>query len=520
MGLTSIYAEVEIPQDPNFFHYTRGRFIRDGACEMVGRSISFNVDELAIVAASAVGAKACVRFEKYPDGMYNKAFGLTMDNGVQVVAKLPNPNAGRPHFTTASEVATMEFRGPRCERVGAEYIIMEKVSGVLLDSVWSSMRLDHRFSLTKTIAEYQEAWMKASISHFGSLYFAEDLAGVSHAPLHDGFSDKKFAVGPSTGREWFDAGRATVEFDRGPWPSLEEYLAAIGHREMSCVNNVAQLPKSEIALYGPGTYQPTRKKKLKAIESYLSLIKYICPAGLSIASPCLWHSDLHAENIYVDPDAPTKIVGIIDWQSTEIAPLFYHARQPYFLDYDGPQLHGLERPRLPDNFKALGTDAQNEANALYAKQALAALYRTLIYKSNRGLYSSLEYQQTASFDLLLLGRNLLVDGEAAYLARIVELESEWADLPGVGESQYPFRFLDGEKEEVERDVNGSLLGMQAMQSIRESLGDLFPEQGIVRPDQYDEAKYALSQAKEFIIGEFARNEEEKIAWREAWPFDD
>ena len=41
--------------------------------------------------------------------MYNKAFLLSMDDGVQVVAKIPNPNAGRPHMTTASEVATMEF---------------------------------------------------------------------------------------------------------------------------------------------------------------------------------------------------------------------------------------------------------------------------------------------------------------------------------------------------------------------------------------------------------------------------
>jgi hypothetical protein len=32
-----------------------------------------------------------------------------MDDGRQVVAKIPNPNAGRPHFTTASEVATMDF---------------------------------------------------------------------------------------------------------------------------------------------------------------------------------------------------------------------------------------------------------------------------------------------------------------------------------------------------------------------------------------------------------------------------
>lgn len=34
---------------------------------------------------------------------------MKMDDGKEVVAKLPNPNAGRPHFTTASEVATMEY---------------------------------------------------------------------------------------------------------------------------------------------------------------------------------------------------------------------------------------------------------------------------------------------------------------------------------------------------------------------------------------------------------------------------
>lgn len=32
-----------------------------------------------------------------------------MQDGTQVVGKVPNPNAGRPHYTTASEVATMDF---------------------------------------------------------------------------------------------------------------------------------------------------------------------------------------------------------------------------------------------------------------------------------------------------------------------------------------------------------------------------------------------------------------------------
>lgn len=39
----------------------------------------------------------------------NKVFLITMNDGKEVIAKLPNPNAGRAHFTTASEVATMDF---------------------------------------------------------------------------------------------------------------------------------------------------------------------------------------------------------------------------------------------------------------------------------------------------------------------------------------------------------------------------------------------------------------------------
>ena len=73
------------------------------------REIRFDMNRLACVAADAVGAGQCISVKKYPDGMFNKAFLMKMDNGREVVAKVPNPNAGIPHFTTASEVATMDF---------------------------------------------------------------------------------------------------------------------------------------------------------------------------------------------------------------------------------------------------------------------------------------------------------------------------------------------------------------------------------------------------------------------------
>lgn len=93
-----------------FFGFTRGRFVCDESEQMAQRYLTFNVNALCKIAADAVG-KTCVHVEKLPDGMYNKALLLSMDDQTQVVAKLPNPNAGQPHFTTASEVATMDFVG-------------------------------------------------------------------------------------------------------------------------------------------------------------------------------------------------------------------------------------------------------------------------------------------------------------------------------------------------------------------------------------------------------------------------
>ena len=76
---------------------------------MSQRYFKFNMNELARLAAEAVDAKCCVKIEKCPDGFYHKCFNLTVEDGRQVIGKMPNRNAGQAHFTTASEFATMDF---------------------------------------------------------------------------------------------------------------------------------------------------------------------------------------------------------------------------------------------------------------------------------------------------------------------------------------------------------------------------------------------------------------------------
>jgi len=306
--------------------------------------------------------------------------------------------------------------------------------------------------------------------------------------------------------------------------SVEDYLAAIGNREIPCVKRIHRLPKSPITLRGPGTYITCREKKLKALQSYLTIAKYMLPTDRSIASSCLWHPDLHQENIFVNPENPSEIVAIIDWQSTELAPLFNQVRQPYFLDYEGPPTQGFEEPKLPDDFHQLDDASRKKARSLYLSQALSTMYRMLLHSEIPLLYRTWEYQQTASFDLLLIAQRLFIDGEAQYLASILELENAWLDFPGVlaqGSPPCPFRFSSTERTVIEADAKGAVEGMTLMGRVRESIGrGLFPERGMVRVDQYDEAKSALQQMKDQILDLYAHDEHERKLWEEDWPFND
>lgn len=118
-GRSSHVAKPEIPgsvdQFPDwnknwsFFHYTSGRWVFSEAKQLAERHVQFDMNELARVAAASAGSRSCRSVTKYAEGQFNKVFLMTTDKGKELIAKVPHPNAGRPCFTTASEVATMDY---------------------------------------------------------------------------------------------------------------------------------------------------------------------------------------------------------------------------------------------------------------------------------------------------------------------------------------------------------------------------------------------------------------------------
>jgi hypothetical protein len=259
-----------------------------------------------------------------------------------------------------------------------------------------------------------------------------------------------------------------------------------------------------VTLRGPGLYEPTREKKVNALETYLKLFKHLLPANQRLGSAHIWHGDLHAGNIFVDPANPTRIVGLIDWQSTELAPLYFQARQPHFIDHEGPATHGLERPVLPPDFAQLDAERKKKAQALFLQQSLCALYRKVVHDECPEIFECLEFQESTAFTLLLLARNILVDGEASYMAQACELETIWETLLGARGVDFPLRFSEAELEIIEADLESAQTGMTAMQRIRARLGDLYPEQGYVPLAQHKEAVDALSRITNQVLSELAQ----------------
>lgn len=270
-------------------------------------------------------------------------------------------------------------------------------------------------------------------------------------------------------------------------------------------------------------YAPSREKKIAAVENYLKLVPYLLPTDDSIKTSYLWHPDLHIENIYVNPAKTTEVVGIIDWQTTDLLPLFDHARQPYLLDHDGPEVKGLERPKLAEDREKLPPEERRRALSLYYDQTLVALYRQMTHDQKNVLYRAMEFRDTPGFDMFVFAQNLLVDGEAHYQAHMASFESVWKDLPAVradGNPPFPLHFSDQELSVIDEDMAAATRGMELMDQVRRDLGALFPEKGIVRHDQYEDAKEALRRAKLKVYEELELNEKEKAEWDLAWPFDE
>ena len=107
-----------------------------------------------------------------------------MDDGFEVIAKLPYSLTVPTSLCTEVEVATLDFLSsksipvPRVcvwsskvdNAVGSGYIIMEKAPGQPLESRWFSLTPKERVRLVTTFVEIERKMFSFLLGSYGSLY--------------------------------------------------------------------------------------------------------------------------------------------------------------------------------------------------------------------------------------------------------------------------------------------------------------------------------------------------------------
>ncbi|PIG83018.1 hypothetical protein AARAC_004887 [Aspergillus arachidicola] len=360
----------------DLFRYTSGRWLWDEEQQLRDRYTPFNVSELQKVAASSIRANKCVSIAKLAEGSFNKTFKLAMDDGKTVIARVPHPIAGPRRYATASEVATMDFARsvlkiptPRVfawntdvnHPVGSEFIIMEEAPSVKLEDVWSDLDLEEKVVIMDDLVALEKRLLSISLNRYGSLYYSsENIPGAVAAE----------AIGdiPTENKE-----RAKVSLDRGPWKRQQEYILSLARRELEWIEHYAvQKPEDDHLVTLASQNSPSCHIEL--LQKYIKVAPLLLPDEPDIIVPHIWHTDLHAGNIFVNNGT---ISSVIDWQGIWAAPLFLRARHSRLVDYNGDIIL-----KAPTNFKDLEPDEKDKIRQQMSSSILLHLYETQVVKEN------------------------------------------------------------------------------------------------------------------------------------------
>lgn len=426
--------------------------------------------------------------------------------------------------------------------VGAEYIIMEKAKGTQLAEVWHGLQPQEKFRIVEQLVRYDVALASSPFEKFGSLYYATDVScpGAGHQLAHNGHDlPARFYLGPTNHRRFFDNGRFSLDLDRGPCkclelmmrqsvdyfpgPTVQDFVVAAAHRELTSVQQLERLPQPQGIFNGPGQYIRDKSKKERTLRKYMALAPYLIPSDKSFHAPVLWHPDLHTDNIFIDPGDLTKITAIIDWQSTHIAPLFLQVRHPALLDYEGPTPEKLEPPPLPSNFDELTAEQQLEAKQLRVLQTLYILYDVDMLRMFKPAGRALRGQGTLKSRITGLAGSIFTDGEPIVLGGLIRAVDEWntvvgANAEGSPLTPCPLSFSEEERRQQKEDEVKWAQGVELKAEMISQLGAYNGWDGWVKHQEYQLMKSRLAECHERFLDRMATTNKERKQWAEAWPF--
>ncbi|RHZ50978.1 hypothetical protein CDV55_103165 [Aspergillus turcosus] len=505
---------LEIPiEEADLYEYQRYRWLSREAEKLAVRYRKFKLPALFDAAVNVTGVKEaqCIKVLKCVEGQYNKALILTMSTGQEIVARLPNPNAGPAFYTTASEVATRQFLRDRLgipipriyawsaeesNAVGAEYILEEKATGQPLGSLWDKLPLPSRLDIVKQIVDIETKLASIVFPMHGCIYYQSDLESRQAMPSFALIPDQNpglpnFAIGPLTHPKYWQGKRALMELDRGPWNSIADYAIAVGKNEIQWAEEHAQ-PRMN---FQRSPEEPeTPSDYISLLQRYTKLAPFLVPPSSgSEQTITISHPDLHLDNIFVDPRT-NHITSIIDWQHASASPIFLQRSFPQMLELSRNQQ--AERQVIEKRLLEFYSEALRSMDPFRWK-VLSEPFRAI-----RTDPISLVPCCWDREDLFSL-RNAMVTAVAHW----DEISNSKAKCP----VEFTEKELEQHQSEMELIEGVSLILHQLHDDGLISLG------GMVPPERYEDARKWNDYFKQEFIN-LAGDEKQKELHAKVWPY--
>jgi hypothetical protein len=527
----------------DFYSYTSGRFVYNEQARLKERYVEFDVDELYAAAHRAIGQQhgSVKQMIKLAEGGFNRVFLLQMEDGFEIVAKIPYHIAAPAFYTTASEAATLTYLKSKgipvpevyayCAQkdnpVRSEYILLEKASGVSAITRWAEMTVLEIKRLGHTIVELEKKLFELPFAAFGSLYFKHDVPRAQQAPLYadDESSDgdmQRFCIGPIADYMFWQGRKASLELDRGPWRSPVEYLEAIARNEILCTQKYGKpmepaFPHNalELGVQHPSDYT-------RCLEDYISLAPHLLPQSPThpFNQPTHRHPDLTPSNIFIDP-ATGRTTCLIDWQHSIIQPQILAAGYPpAFENPDEAIPSDLDEPKLPEELSTLSEHEQSEAKALHRQRSLFHSYRVFTGGLNKPHHAALRDRMRRLLHLLvdLAGREW--DGNNVTLrGAIMRTVQHWHLLPDTEGKICPVHFDEAEVERFNTVEERWAMMNAVLEEYRRRICGM-NEDGWERNEDFGPAKTELKNLEEEILAMCDGDVDDERAFRTGLPFRD
>ncbi|KAI1427543.1 kinase-like domain-containing protein [Xylaria sp. FL1777] len=511
-----------------FFRYTSGRWLWDEETRLRERYRLFDAHKLQAVAAKSVCAEKCVDMVKLAEGGFNKVFRLVMDNGSAVIARIPNPNTGSPRWTTASEVATMDFAlsilglpVPKVlawsidadNPVHSEYIIMEEATGTQLSQVWDTLPLETKLEIVKDLVNIENNLLSISFTQYGSLYFAHHgFPGCVKAQVEGNAStslaaevEDRYVIGPVADRDFWDGERKTMAIDRGPWKRPQDYLRAIAQREIAWLSRRAPGSTNSLSGFSARVDSQSRPEAhLDLYDKFDHVADYLLPNDGPLVKSTVWHWDTHASNLFVEGG---KISSIIDWQDCWAGPLFFQARQPQLVDYDGDIML-----RLPPHYETLeDQDEKSRIRSQVEKSILLWSYERNTKKVNHLLHEifHLPHGRTRR-DVVDFSANTWDADIVPFRESLIRIQRNWDEIcPG---RPCPIEFTKAEIETHFRETDG----WNENADFWASISSFVQRDGWTSRETYDDAVELFAQLREEGLRQLEGEERAKFERETRW----